>query len=171
MDKKTDKKLGKGGVDLSALFKDESTPLEDFKDIVDQDDAHTETYVSQVTNSRFSVSTFLVTAVSACACVRKVACLHACCLLVATCEIFPISKISSTFKNAKAKICFRAFWASMIFAPVHSPYPLPPHQTWFAVDFNTFSNPPPHLDILSSLKLLYLNLSPSTLPKAKLELN
>ena len=48
MDKKTDKKLGKGGVDLSALFKDESAPLEDFKDIVDQDDAHAETYVSQV---------------------------------------------------------------------------------------------------------------------------
>ena len=44
-----------------------------------------------------------------CACVGKVAC-----LLVATYEIFLVSKVSWDFKNSKAKMCFTTFWATLI---------------------------------------------------------
>ena len=64
------------------------------------------------------------------------------CLLVVSYNFFSISKMSLDFKNSKTKMCFRTFWATLIFK---TPYPLPPlpYPTWLSVDMIVTNSDPP----------------------------
>ena len=83
-------------------------------------------------------------------CVSTVAAIRACFHL----QNFPISKMSSDFKNYKTKMCVRPFWATLIFGHPPAKKERTPELAWYII-----SPPSSHFSSRSSSPYCFISLS------------